>query len=167
MGGRFPTRHGNIAIEIGHVGAPARLLQTYNLPLWPCGCGKPGCFEQYMSGAALTQICRHITGQPLSGAEVVQRADAGAPEMQKVLEIWCAALAECVLTLQLTIAPDVIVLGGGASQIPSLLARLHPELVARQLGDTRLPDIRVAQHGDTSGARGMALYAARQHEDLG
>lgn len=55
--------------------------------------------------------------------------------------------------------PDCIVLGGGLSKMDGILDRLTPAFRSRLLGHTRLPALVLARHGDSSGARGMALLA--------
>ncbi|WP_116135028.1 ROK family protein [Tropicimonas sp. IMCC34043] len=159
VNGKIPERTVGPILEIGHVGMPARALAPYGLPLWQCGCGKLGCMERYMAGSGLSRLSEFLTGTRLDGAEVVTRADAGEAASGKVLAAWLDLVAECLLTLQLTLDPDCIVLGGGASTVPRLTERLMPVLAARQLGALRPPALRVAQHGDSSGARGMGLLA--------
>lgn len=159
-GGEIPKRLSGMVLEIGHTGMPARILQKYGLPLWPCGCGATGCMERYMAGSALTRLSEWKLGQSLSGADLVAMMQGGDAGAQEVFDIWIDLAAECLLTLQLTVDPDCIVLGGGASLIPGLPDTLSKALSDRQLGTLTQPEIRVAQHGDASGARGMALLAS-------
>ncbi|WP_152044941.1 ROK family protein [Aureimonas psammosilenae] len=157
--GRVPPRHNGMAVEIGHVGMPAHALSSAGLPVWPCGCGKSGCIERYVSGSGLAAIGRHVLGRPLEAAEIVESSAKGDPDATRVLDIWTGLAAECLLVLQLVLDPDCIVLGGGLSKMDGILDRLTPAFRSRLLGHTRLPALVLARHGDSSGARGMALLA--------
>ncbi|GGD95513.1 N-acetyl-D-glucosamine kinase [Aureimonas endophytica] len=159
LDGRVPRRRNGLAVEIGHVGMPARALSRFGLPEWRCGCGKSGCMERYVSGSGLAALAAHRLGRPATALEIVERAGAGEAAAEAVLTLWAELTAECLLTLQLVLDPDCIVLGGGLSKMPDILARLEPPLAGLVLGRTRPPALRLARHGDSSGARGMALLA--------
>ncbi|MBP0615816.1 ROK family protein [Jiella mangrovi] len=147
------------ALEIGHVGMPARALAANGLPLWRCGCGKLGCIECYVAGSALSRLSDFMTGERIDGAAIAARADAGDGPAKAVLDAWLALVGECLLTIQITLDPDCIVIGGGASKMPRIIERLEPALAALQLGMKPPPALRLARHGDSSGVRGMALLA--------
>jgi N-acetylglucosamine kinase len=159
--GEIPYRHSGLAVEIGHIGMPAHAVSRHDLPLWPCGCGKTGCMERYMSGSALTTLFELKTGEICSGKDIVARVEAGERMAKTVLSIWEDLVAECLFAIQLTLDPACIVLGGGASLIDGLVPRLTDALRQKQLSDTGQPRILLAQHGDSSGARGMALMAMK------
>lgn len=159
IAGRMPHRHSGLAVEIGHVGVPAHLIQAFALPVFPCGCGRSGCFERYVSGPGLAAIAAHATGAPMTAEAVVQAAEAGKPGPGRALDIWSSLAAECLATIQLVLDPDCIVLGGGLSRMAGILDRLRPELERRRLGHAQPPVLRIAEHGDSSGVRGMALLA--------
>lgn len=156
--GRLPPRHAGLAVEIGHTGIPARALARHGLPLWPCGCGRDGCYENYVSGTGLRRIA---TWAGLADPEPASVAAAARtqPEAARVMAIWADLVGEMLYALQLVLDPQVVVLGGGLSNIPGLPERLTGALLALRLGQARPPLIRVAQHGDSSGARGAALLA--------
>lgn len=153
--GAFPHRHGGLAVEIGHVALPASALARHGLPLWRCGCGRLGCMETAISGTGLANIAEHLLGTRLSGPELV------AQGAERVFDIWADIAGECLLTVQLMLDPDCIVLGGGLSRLPDVIERLEQGLARHALKNTRLPRIVLACHGDSSGARGAAILAAR------
>ncbi|MEM1129336.1 MAG: ROK family protein [Pseudomonadota bacterium] len=153
LGRQLAPRHGGVGVEIGHVGAPARSVARHGLPLFPCGCGRLGCIETYMSGTGLANIAEHKLGQRLSAEALV------AEGQDACLEIWADIAGECLVTIQLTLAPDCIVLGGGLSNMPGIADRLRDAMAGHALTDMALPEIVVAKHGDSSGARGAALLA--------
>lgn len=162
---QVPPRFNAMALELGHVGMAQRALEPHGLPLWSCGCGKRGCIESYVSGSGLTALARHVLGEALAPAELAARAETGDAGAEAVLRIWASLAAECLLTVQLIGDPDCIVLGGGLSKMPGVIDRLGAAFEAVRLGSTRCPPLRLAQHGDSSGARGMALLALRSERD--
>jgi N-acetylglucosamine kinase len=162
--GRVLPRFNGLALEIGHTGMPARVLSEFDLPLIPCGCGNLGCMERYVSGTGLAAFSNIKLNTRISNEELVTRALAGDPDCEAVLDQWAELTAEAMVTLQLTIDPDCIVLGGGLSNIPRITNRLAPAFERRKLGATRIPRLTTACFGDSSGARGVALYALHQQE---
>ncbi|MDO5630878.1 MAG: ROK family protein [Paracoccus sp. (in: a-proteobacteria)] len=158
--GRLVTGMGGLPGEVGHFGLPAHL----GLPVLTCGCGARGCYETLLSGEGIARLSAHATGQPIPAAQVFARAAAGDAAMVGVTDQWFALLTELLLTLNLTIDPDVVVIGGGVSAVPGLADRAQALIDARVLRGTRAPHIRIARFGDASGARGAALFATRQNE---
>lgn len=141
--------------EWGH--NPLPWPQAEELPGPPCYCGKQGCIETFLSGTGLENLYRSGTGLTLEAPEIVTRyrqgEDAATHQVHRYFDRTARSLATVVNLLD----PDVIVLGGGMSNI----AELYTEVPARW-GDyvfggevtTRL----VANvHGDSSGVRGAAF----------
>ena len=153
LGGRPAPRHAGLSVEIGHVGMPAAALDRHGLPLWRCGCGRMGCAEAYVSGPGLGRLALWRTGEA-RGPEAL-----AAHDPQGVLEVWADLMGEVLRTLHLTLDPGCVVLGGGLSNLPDAAGRLAAALERHRLGPARLPAIRPARFGPTSGARGMALLA--------
>lgn len=159
LGSELAYRHAGLAVEIGHVGISARALARHGLPLWSCGCGRVACMENYASGTGLARLAKWKLGEDLTGAEL-----AAHPRAEEVLEIWADLTADCLDTIQLLLDPDCIVLGGGLSNMAGVVERLETAFGALKLGTVRLPALRIARHGDSSGARGAALVARMQAE---
>ncbi len=159
LAGAATPRLNGSAIEIGHVGVPARLLLSHGLPLWRCECGKLGCFEPYASGSGLAAIGRHRLGRSATAEELFAEAAGGAQDCAAVLDEWTELVGELLYTIQVLHDPDCIVLGGGVSRAPNIAVRLREALMRVKLGEMHLPQIRVARHGGGSGARGAALMA--------
>ncbi len=142
--------------EFGHTSAPAHLVARYDLPIHTCGCGREGCIETYIAGPGLSGLAKHLTGQSVCPPQIAaQRKNAMAP----VWQAWCDLTADLLHTLTLTVDPDLIVLGGGLSQIDGLIEDLTAAAQAAQLSGFRTPRLCLAQGGDTSGARGAAFAA--------
>ena len=151
-GGALDARLGGLAVEIGHVPLSADALTRHDLPRLPCGCGRRGCTETYVSGTGIANIAELKTGQRLQAPELV-----GTHE--DILDIWADIAGECLMTIHLMLAPDCIVLGGGLSNLPNVSERLNLAMKHHAFGDMVLPQLVQAQHGDSSGARGAALLA--------
>ena len=97
-----------------------------------------------------------VTGQSQSSLAIVTLAEAGDPVAQACLARYCDRLARGLATIINVLDPDVIVLGGGMSNITSLyteVPRLWGQYVFSDRVDTML---KKAQHGDSSGVRGAA-----------
>ncbi|WP_411957845.1 ROK family protein [Paracoccus homiensis] len=154
--GRFPPRHAGLAVEIGHLGVPARALARHDLPLWDCGCGRTGCYENYVSGTGLTRLAEWAGSAVTDPASIAASDD---PKARRVMQIWADLTGEMLYTAQIMLDPAVIVLGGGLSNIPDIDRRLAAALSRLRLAGARLPQIRPARHGDSGGARGAALMA--------
>ena len=146
--------------EFGHGPLPAHLVQASDLPIVPCGCGRLGCVETLISGPGLTRLGQSMTGRKLSPVEIAA-GRLSDPDIAKVWDVWCQLVAETLHSIVLTVDPDVIVLGGGLSQIDGVAADLSRSLGAIQLAPWGNVPIHCAQGGDASGARGAAYYAMR------
>ena len=154
--GQIPPRHAGLAVEVGHLGMPGRALERHGLPLWPCGCGRMGCMENYISGTGLSNLAEWHTGQRLTAEEL---ASADTPEATRVMEIWADLAGDCLYAIQVMLDPDCVVLGGGLSNMAGIAEILSESLARQRLGSARSPRIVAARHGDSSGARGAALMA--------
>ena len=135
-----------IAGEWGHNTLPQPGSQ--DLPLPPCYCGRAGCIETYLSGPGLSRDHEQVTGERLAP----ERAVLHAPTMARYEERLARALGAVINVLD----PDVIVLGGGMSNVARLYTEV-PRLWGRhvfsdQVATRLVPPV----HGDSSGVRGAA-----------
>jgi predicted NBD/HSP70 family sugar kinase len=145
--------------EYGHVAVSAAMATRHALPLLHCGCGRIGCYETLISGPGMGRLALHLTGQAATPAEL---GGSDRPEARRVMSVWAELVAEMIHMLVLCADPDCIVLGGGLSNIPDLPAILARAASPGLLPGTRLPAIRLAEGGDSSGARGAAMAARPQ-----
>jgi len=131
--GEVLTGRNAIAGEWGH--NPLPLPRKEDLPLPDCYCGRKGCIEAYLSGPALKKD----------------------PDMDRYEERLARALAGVINILD----PDVIVLGGGISNIPRLYANVpvlwRPYVFSDHVATQLAPPV----HGDSSGVRGAAWLWGR------
>ena len=136
VGGRaLNGRHG-IAGEWGHTPLPWMRADEHPGP--DCYCGRRGCIEQFVAGPALKR-------------EIEAHGEEIGNELHE------DRLARALSLVVNFLDPEVIVLGGGVSNIERLyttVPRLLPKYVYAQSFET--PIVR-AKHGDASGVRGAAL----------
>jgi fructokinase len=146
-------RH-RIAGEWGHNPLPAPL--PHELPGPPCYCGRKGCLETWISGTGFARDHGQQTGQALTAEEIVQamrRGDAAArSSYQRLLDRLGRGLAGIINILD----PDIIVLGGGLSNVRELYTDLPPYIMPQLFSEVLTTPIVAAQHGDSSGVRGAA-----------
>lgn len=121
-----------------------------------CACGRVGCLESWINGAALTREHTARGGQALSSRKIARLAESGDSRAREVIARLASRLARAFASVINFLDPDVIVLGGGLSEIGSLYvsvpAQWHRYCVSAE-PRTRL--VR-ALHGPDSGMRGAA-----------
>jgi fructokinase len=135
-----------IAGEWGH--NPLPLPAADDLPLPPCYCGRSGCIETYLSGPGLARDHEALTGKKVPAEEAVRD--------ERTLSRYAERLARALAGVINLLDPDIIVLGGGMSNVARLyteVPRLWTRTVFSDRAATRL--VRNA-HGDSSGVRGAA-----------
>jgi len=121
-----------------------------------CYCGKKGCIETWLSGPGFAADHVRYGGEELPAHEIVQLANAGYGPCSATLARYEERLARALASVVNLIDPDVIVLGGGLSNIARLydsVPRLWPRYVFSDRVDTKLV---APRHGDSSGVRGAA-----------
>ena len=122
----------------------------------PCYCGRRGCLETFLSGPALSRDYAAATGERRDPPAIAAAAGAGDAGAEAALRRYEDRLARGLASVINVVDPDVIVLGGGMSNIDRLydqVPRLWAPYVFSDRVDTRL--VRPA-HGDSSGVRGAA-----------
>ncbi len=121
-----------------------------------CFCGRPGCIETWLAGPGLARDHARATGTELSPAALAASAAAGDAACKASLDRYEERLARALAHVINLIDPDVIVLGGGMSNVDRLYrnvpAQWEPWVFSDRV-DTRL--VRHV-HGDSSGVRGAA-----------
>ena len=123
---------------------------------WPgkhCYCGKLGCIETWLSGPG---IAAHFGDGSAATVEIVGRAESGDASAEAYLQRVEDRLARALATIINVLDPDVIVLGGGVSNIARFydnVPKLLPRYVFSEFVETRIaPNV----HGDAGGVRGAA-----------
>ncbi len=126
------------------------------LPPPVCWCGKPGCLELYISGRGLEADHSRSGGETLNGEGVVAAARTGDARARAALDRYVDRLARALATVVNLVDPDVIVLGGGMSNVDELYAHLPATIPPYVFADACETPIVAAAHGDSSGVRGAA-----------
>lgn len=143
-----------IAGEWGH--NPLPLPAADDLPLPDCYCGHQGCIEAYLSGPALSRDHLAHTGQNLSPEEIDQRATAGDAACEDSLRRYDNRLGRALAGVINLLDPQVIVLGGGLSNLQRLYRNLPACCGPHVFSDVFCTRFLPPQHGDSSGVRGAA-----------
>jgi fructokinase len=144
----------DIAGEWGH--NPLPWPRTEELPGAPCYCGKSGCIETFLSGRGLAHAYMAATGKTLGAEEIARAASAGEPQASACLDLYADRLARGLTAVINVLDPDVIVLGGGLSNIAKLYDELPARIATYAFSDAIDTPIMRARHGDSSGVRGAA-----------
>lgn len=143
-----------VAGEWGH--NPLPWTSESDLLARPCYCGRRGCQETFLSGTGLCLTYERMTGEALSGAEIARRAEEGERAAVTVREQYLEELTRGLAGVINLLDPDVIVLGGGVSNLGAIYERVPALLPQFVFGGECDTPIVQARHGDSSGVRGAA-----------
>ena len=156
--GRLWVGANAIAGEWGHNEMPSRGEAA--LPQTRCYCGRPRCIETYLSGPGLVADHRRVNGSaaptPIDAEAIAALAQAGDDAARATLDRYFDRLAGALAMVVNIVDPDVIVLGGGVSNIEPLRAEVERRLPARVFSDRLVTRVVTNRHGDSSGVRGAA-----------
>jgi fructokinase len=156
MNGQVRVGPNGVAGEWGH--NPLPWATDDELPGPRCYCGRRGCIETWISGTGLANDHATVNpGRRLTGPEIVAAAEAGNAAAEASLVRLEDRMGRALASVVNLLDPDVIVIGGGLSQLGRLYAHL-PGLIARNLfgGGALATPVLQAKHGDASGVRGAA-----------
>jgi len=151
--GRALTGANAVAGEWGH--NPLPWPADDERPGPECYCGKRGCIETFLSGPGLARDYRAATGTDLSAAEIARLADSDA-EAGAALDRYAERLARALASVINVLDPEVIVLGGGMSNVGRLYDRVPERWQAWVFSDRTDTRLEANHHGDSSGVRGAA-----------
>ncbi len=144
------TGRNAFAGEWGHMPLPWPYASEYPGPT--CWCGRRNCLELYVSGTGLSRD--HGTGWKVQA--IVAAARSGDQLAAAALSRHLDRLARGLAVVCDILDPDVIVLGGGLSNLDDLYAPLTGAIGRYVFSDTFTTPVRRAMHGDSSGVRGAA-----------
>ncbi len=140
--------------EFGHTALPWPNESEW--PLLPCFCGKPGCAEQYVSGTGLQRDHLKVTGEDISGKDIVMRARNGDENANASLLRLQDRFARVAANIACVVDPDVFVIGGGLNALPELVEEMPPLISRYSFSGTAVAKVVRAVHGEKSGVRGAA-----------
>ena len=158
--------HGNVVIGANAVGGE----WGHNMVPWPeadeypgpaCYCGLSGCIEAWLSGPAFAREFHQRTGREATAAQVLEYAKAGDVQAEEAWQRYERRLARALAALINIVDPDVIVAGGGLSNVDRIFEHV-PTLWGRWVFSDRVDTRFVpAMYGDSSGVRGAAWLWGR------
>ena len=121
-----------------------------------CYCGKRGCIETFLSGPGFELDYERLAGARRSSRDIVRAAAAGDPHAVRALRRYEDRLARGLASVINVLDPEVIVLGGGMSNLPDLAGAVTGLLPHYVFSNTLLTKVVPNLHGDSSGVRGAA-----------
>ena len=140
--------------EWGH--NPIPWPKAAELPGPPCYCGQRGCIETFLSGPAMENDHRARTGESRSTHDIAQAAHAGDAGACATITRYHDRLGRGLASVVNLLDPDVIVLGGGMSNLPGLERAAAEAMRPYVFSDAVDTLVRLHAHGDSSGVRGAA-----------
>ncbi len=129
-------------------------IAEYPGPL--CYCGRRGCLETWISGTGFKSDYHRVTGETLSTHDIIAAAREGESKAVAALNRYTDRIARGLAGIVNILDPDVIVLGGGMSNVSSLYEDIPKVWGKYVFSDTVRTMIVPARHGDSSGVRGAA-----------
>lgn len=149
--GELQNGANSIGGEWGH--NPLAAPRAEELPGPPCYCGRHGCNEVWISGSGFARDHEAVTGEKLTAEEIIASdSDTAKASFERL----CDRIARALGAVINVVDPDVIVLGGGLSNVDALYTHI-PEIwdayIFSDVIETRLVK---NKHGDASGVRGAA-----------
>ena len=154
VGGRAHHGPNNSGGEWGH--NPLPFPDITEIPGEPCFCGRHGCMETWVSGRAFEADYRRHSDTDLKAADIVRLMRGGDRLAGMVWQRYVDRLARGLATVVNILDPDILVMGGGMSNIDELYRDLPEQLAQRTFSPVFGTPIRKAVHGDSSGVRGAA-----------
>jgi predicted NBD/HSP70 family sugar kinase len=142
-----------ISGEWGHNPLPEANAVEASMPCW---CGRNACIETFLSGPALQRHYREHHGEHHSAKEVAALAAQGHPSALATMDVYEHRLAKSLAMVINILDPQMIILGGGLSNIQRLydnIPRLWQDYI---FSDCVLTQLRAPMYGDASGVRGAA-----------
>ena len=152
--GRIVVGANAIAGEWGH--NPLPWPDPSELPGPACYCGRFGCIETCLSGPGLSRDHEAASGERLEAQLIAGRAGDGDERARAALDRYESRLARGLASIINVVDPDVIVLGGGLSNIERLYERVPAIWTQYVFSDHIATRLVKARYGDSSGVRGAA-----------
>jgi fructokinase len=119
---------------------------------YACYCGQKGCIETWLSGTGFAKT----SGLGISSEAIIEKMRQGDAAAKEVFSSYTDRLARAFASVINLIDPDVIVLGGGMSQVDELYDRVPTQWGRYVFSDEIRTRMVKSKHGDSSGVRGAA-----------
>ena len=154
VGGKAHHGPNNSGGEWGH--NPLPFPDITEMPGKACYCGRHGCMETWVSGRAFEAEYTQHTGEETKAGEIMEKKRSGDRLSGLLWDRYVDRVARGLATVVNTLDPDVLVMGGGMSNIGELYDDLPPALAKRTFSTVFHTPVRRAKYGDSSGVRGAA-----------
>jgi len=157
-----------IAGEWGH--NPLPWLNEHDI-ITPCYCGKSACIETFLSGPGISKQFERLRSETsdialtLRSEDIFKLSESGHPLALECVNRYIDQLARSLASVINILDPDVVIFGGGLSNIDSLYPKAHLKLQDYIFSDSVNTKLVKAQHGDSSGVRGAAWLGKPQFQD--
>ncbi|MCM2679075.1 ROK family protein [Echinimonas agarilytica] len=149
-----------LAGEWGHNGLHRPTVEEIELAT-SCYCGQHGCIETWLSGPSFEREYFKLSGLSLNASSIVHKMLTGDDAAQQCMKSYCSRLVRSLAHMVNMIDPDVIVLGGGMSNVDALYPYLNTHLESHVFGQECKTKVVKNEHGDSSGVRGAAWLWGR------
>ena len=154
VGGRAHHGPNNSGGEWGH--NPLPFPDTTEIPGKACYCGRTGCIETWVSGRAFEAQYTEHKGVELTAAGIMELKRQGDHLAGLLWRRYVDRVARGLAAVVNTLDPDVLVMGGGMSNVDELYDDLPPAVAQRSFSTVFHTPILRNRHGDASGVRGAA-----------
>lgn len=154
IGGKAIGGRNRIAGEWGHNPLPRMRADESPGPL--CFCKRHGCMETFVSGTGFARDHKAHTGIEMTAEQVADAMQAGDPAARATYERYLDRLGRGIAYVVNVLDPDVIVLGGGMSNVQELYTDLPGAISPHVFADSFETPVVKNKHGDSSGVRGAA-----------
>jgi fructokinase len=145
----------SVAGEWGHNPLPWMTEEEFPGP--ECWCGHKGCIETWISGTAFEKdYAGNADGLLLRADRIIKAARAGELKAMQALDRYTHRLARCLAHVVNIFDPEIIVLGGGMSNVDELYEKIPPLMNKYVFGGEAPIPVLKSRHGDSSGVRGAA-----------
>jgi fructokinase len=152
--GQVLTGANAIAGEWGHNPLPWPAEDEWPGPA--CYCGRTGCIETFLSGPGFARDYERMSGQQCETARIVSSAASGDEIAERCLSRYEHRFGRALAGVINILDPDVIVLGGGMSNVDRLYTAVPVHWARHIFSDHVTTKLLRAKHGDSSGVRGAA-----------
>jgi len=154
VGGRAIGGLNAIAGEWGHNALP--WPRPEELPGPDCYCGLKGCTESWISGPGFEADFKRAAGLDMSAPDIAALADSGDAMAEAAMQRLEDRIARALSSVINILDPDIVVFGGGLSNIDRLYGNVAALLPRHVFSDTVVTPLVKNHHGDSSGVRGAA-----------
>ncbi|MCU6670990.1 ROK family protein [Enterobacteriaceae bacterium H4N4] len=163
IGGRVIGGANGCSGEWGHTPLP-HYRPERDGPAVSCYCSQQNCVESFISGTGFErQYLAHL-GEKLQVTDIIEKVNSGDVAAAAIWHRYLDQVARSLANIVNMVDPDVIVLGGGVSNVDILYPELQSRVAHYVFGKQCCTPFRRAMHGDSSGVRGAAWLGGRPHQ---